>query len=44
MYFPGWQELEFVCHRGNDLDDFKQSFSSRSEFFKGVMEFQIPPF
>ena len=44
MYFPGWQKSEFVCHRGNDLDDFKWSFSSGGKFLRGVAEFQISPF
>ena len=28
IYLPGWWESEFVCHRRNDLDNFKWSFSS----------------
>ena len=44
MYFPGWQELEFVRHRENNLDNFKWSFSSGDEFLRGVVEFQISPF
>ena len=43
MYFLGWGESKFVYHRRNDLDDFKWSFSSESEFLRGVMEFQISP-
>ena len=43
MYFPGGQESEFVCHRGKDLNNFKWSLSSGSEFLRGVMEFQISP-
>ena len=39
MYFPCWWKLEFVRHRGNDLDDFKWSFSSGGEFLRGVVEF-----
>ena len=44
MYFPGWQKSEFVCHRGNDLGDFKWSFSSGGEFLRGVVELQISSF
>ena len=43
MYFPGWWELEFICHRGDDLSDFKWSFSSGGEFLGGVVEFQVFP-
>ena len=44
MYFPGWRELEFVRHRGNDLGDFKWSFSSGGEFLRGVAKFKISSF
>ena len=43
VYFLGWQESEFVCHKENNLDNFKWSFSSGSEFLRGVAEFQISP-
>ena len=43
VYFPGWQESEFVCCKGDDLDDFKWSFSSGGKFLRGVVEFQIFP-
>ena len=43
VYFPGWWRSEFVCHRGDDLDDFKWSFSSGGKFLSGVVEFQISP-
>ena len=44
MYFPGQWESEFICHRGDDLGDFKWSFSSGSKFLERVMEFQVFPF
>ena len=39
MYFPCWQKSEFVCHRENDLDNFKWSFFSGGKFLEGVAEF-----
>ena len=44
VYFPGWQESEFVHYRGDDLDDFKWSFPSGGKFLRGVVEFQVSPF
>ena len=44
VYFPGRWELELICHRGNDLSDFKWSFSLGGKFLGEIMEFQVFPF
>ena len=44
VYLPGQWESEFICHRGDDLSDFKWSFSSGGKFLGGVIEFQVFPF
>ena len=39
VYFPHWWQPEYICHRRDDLSDFKWTFSSGSELLKGVTEF-----
>ena len=41
VYCLGQWESEFICHRGDDLSDFKWFFSPEGEFLGGIMEFQV---